>query len=531
MGISRWIDRSIAVVSPGWAARRLTQRLRIEALDTRRALAATFGAAERSRLTADWPTRNTSADGAIVADMDDLNARARAAVRDDWAAAAIVSGFRRHVVGVGISARAAAADPQTGTPFADFNRAADALWQEWCRARWCDVERRKSFYAFQSFLQSDKVTVGEAFAVVRRVARKGLPSVVLQAFEVEQLDRTIYQNPSNGNEIRKGIEIDRQGAAVAYWFYTDGHPLDTSGFIPSTMYKSTRVAAEDVCHLMRVERARQTHGHSRLSAILKKLRHLQCYDEYQLVAARMEACYGAAITSDPNVPLRVFGTPAATGDATTNDNGGELVDYEPAMILRLNPGEGISWHDPTRPGELYDPFVKAQVNQISTGAGLDYTTVVRDYTGGTYSGQRQAMIERDYEINPEQQDLIEHFCEPVYEAVIEDAILAGLLDAPGFETDVALRRAYLRAEWRPQAKPWIDPANQAGAAEVALRNKLTTRRAILNEQGEDWREVFAQLAAEEAELQRLNIGQPAEPPKQQQPVENPTTNGRALQWR
>lgn len=507
------LDGFIAALFPRWAERRALARLRLEAINHRRALASTYAAAEHNRLTADWSTRNTSADGAIVADLGTLIARARSAVRDDWAAAAIVSGWRRHVVGTGFSVRSNARDPWSGKPFTEFNKAADRLFARWCRARFCDLERKKNFHAFQSLMQSEKVTVGEAFIAIRvagedpRRRRARVPRIILQAFEVEQLDTTIVQNPDTGDEIRNGIEVDRYGAPVAYWVYTDCHPLDASLAINAARggAQSVRIPAEDVCHLARWDRPRQTHGVSRLAPILKKLRHLQMYDEYQLVAARLEACYGAAIEIDPNAPNTVWGAAPAAGESTTDERGNSVSEFEPGMFQRLNPGEKVSWHDPSRPGELYDPFVRAQVSQASTGAGLDYTTVVRDFTGGTYSGQRQGMIERDYEICPEQEDLIDMACIEVRAAVITAAILEGLLEAPGFAESVELAEAYLEADWRPQAKPWIDPANHASASDTALRNRLTTRRTILNELGEDWRETLQQLADEEEEMRRLGL--------------------------
>lgn len=506
MGIGEAIDRMLSVPFPVWGAKRSHARMVANLYRERQRLAATFAAAENNRLTFDWTNKNTSADGAILGDMDVMNARARAAARDDWAAAAIVSGYRRHVVGSGIFCRSNARNPGTGEPLRDFNRAANRIWDQWCRAKWCDIERRKNFYAFQSMMVSEKVQVGEAFVAIRmiRSRREPLPRIVLQALEPEMLDRTIYQNPDNRNEIRNGIEIDEYAAPVAYWFYTKEHPMDAFG-LSRRENETERIPAEYVCHYARWDRARQTHGISRLSPVLKKLRHLQMYDEYQLVAARMEACYGAAIQGSQMIGPGGYGANPASGDSTENGNGSPLMEFEPGMVHRLGPGETISWHDPKRPGDLYDPFIKAQVNQISTGAGLDYTTVVRDFTGGTYSGQRQGMIERDYEITPEQWDLIDVFCVPVREAVIDAAIRQGLLEAPGYLEDPDWTSAYLAADWRPQAKPWIDPQNQATAAETALKNKLTTRAAILNELGEDWRETFQQLADEERELERLGL--------------------------
>src|SRR5690606_36656620 len=128
--------------------------LQLQSLRDRAAMAAVYAAAERSRLTADWNARSTSADGALVPDIDTINDRARAAVRDEWAGSSAVAAYRRHVVGTGIHCRANARDPNTGKPREAFNRAADALWRQWSRARWCDIERRKSFVEMQGLLVS-----------------------------------------------------------------------------------------------------------------------------------------------------------------------------------------------------------------------------------------------------------------------------------------------------------------------------------------------------------------------------------------
>lgn len=506
-----FLDNAIAAVSPGWAARRAAARLRCEIAERQRGfLATTYGAAERSRLTADWRAVTGSADAAILPDQQTLNARARQAVRDDWAGASIQSGYRRHVIGTGITCRSAARDPQSGKPFDAFNKQADRLWTRWCRARWCDIERKKSFCAIQSLLVSELATVGQGFCILHEMPSRArrdyrLPGTVLQVIEPEMLDDTRVYNPANGYEIRGGIEIDPYGAEVAIWVYTKGHPLDNLG---RGTLQSERISADRVCHLMDQDRPRQTHGVTRLAPVLAKLRHLGMYDLYNLAAARLQACAGVFIAQPPDTigAIGTAGTMGPAGQSATDGDGNDVMNFEPGMVLRGKPGEQPTFFAPKSPGEYYEPFSKRQIVQIAAGARLDPPTVSRDFSGNTYSGQRQGMIERDYETDPLQALVIEILCMPVRDQVITQAILAGMLDAPGFFREPELMQAYLEADWRPQAKPWIDPANQSSAAETSLRNKLTTHRAILNEQGEDWRETFQQIADEENELRRLGIG-------------------------
>ncbi len=513
MGLGERLDRFISVIAPKWAADRTAARFRIEHIDHRRALATTYAAAERNRLSFDWGAKPTSADSALTGDFDTINARARAAVRDDWAANSTVSAYRRHVIGTGITCRSAARDPQTGEAFDDFNKAADVIWNRWCRAKWCDIERRKSFVEIQGMIASEFATVGQGFVIIHADdSRDAIPGTMLQVFEPEMLDMIRHQNPDNGNFIRHGVEIDTYGAPVAYWVYVNHHPLDSS-MIGNFSLQSTRIPADRVCHVMRQDRPRQTFGVSRLSPILKKLQHLKMYDEYQMVAARMEACYGGAIEQDPNIAPANWGTDRAPGDSATDANGNTYLEFEPGMFKRLAPGEKVSWHDPKRPGELYAPFVKAQTNHIAAGVGLDSPTITRDFSGNTFSGQRQGMLERDYETDPLQWLIVDMLCCPVRDDVITSAVMQGILKAPGMFQKPELMEAYLCASWRPQAKPWIDPANQAAAAQTMLNMRLANLRNLYNEQGEDYVEELKQFADEQDYMDSLGITpEPPTPP-------------------
>lgn len=504
MGLAQRIDRALATIAPTWARRRAEARLRLELADQRREiLAATYAAAERNRLAADWRAPVNSADQAIIPDSPTLNARARLAAANDWAAAAVIDGYRRHVVGIGISPRANARDPTTGALLDDFNRAADRLFYRWAgRAAWCDIERRKSWWEIQGLAIAEWATVGQSFTLRNYRRRREMVGLVLQMLEPEQLDLTrTYKNAQTGNEIRGGIEVDAYGAAVAYYFYTAGHPLELY-----TRESSERVPAERVMHLMRQSRPRQTYGVSRLAPVLRKLRHLQMYDEYQLVAARLEACIGAVIEQDVQLAASpALGVKPPAGKAATDAAGNDLLEFVPGMFPRLSPGEKVNWHHPVRPGQLYDPFVKAQLNHVAAGAGLDYPTVARDFTGATFSGQRQGMLERNAETDPLQALLIDALCQPTWEEFIALAVAEGRLAAPGFLEDPEMAAVYLQAEWQAPPKPWIDPQKQAMAAEIALRNGLATRRTYLNELGADWRETIAQLADEEAAARERGV--------------------------
>jgi len=505
------LDRVIGYVAPGWAARREEARLEAEACRVRQDLVRRFGAegtyldaARRDRTSADWPSTATSADGGLIADLSTINARARAAVWNDWAGRSTVGTYRRHVVGIGITARSAARDPQTGEEsetFRRWNQRIDRLHEHWAHRPWlCDVEKTKSLAEIDGLAVSDFATVGEAFCVHTFSPRRGQVGMAIQMFEAEQLDATLTRNSDNGNSIRGGIEIDGQGVAVAFWIHTGTHPLDSW----TGPRGSTRVPADRVYHLIRQERVRQTHGLSQLAAVLEDIYQLKGYKLAEAVGKRLEACIGLRKRTEQwytpegsPVPFAGLGTTPPAGGGTQDGRGNPKIRWEPGMIVDAGHGQYYETLNPQRPGAQYDTYVKRQGDQIASGAGIDGAHLTRNFNDGTYTSQRQGSLELDREMDPIQQNLvIDQWCRPRREAFKLYAVLQGLAKAPGmFESD-ELMMAYLEEDWAGPPKPWVDPRNQAQATQIALQNGLTDLRHEKNILGGDWRDAIRQRRAE-----------------------------------
>jgi len=450
----------------------------------------TYQAAASNRLTNEWSAPTATADAAIINDAGVLNARARAAVRDDGNFKSIVHAFRRDVVGTGITPRSAAKDPFSGKEtdlFKQFNADIDALWDEWARGvRLCDVEERKSFLGIQRLAISEMVTVGESFvAPVYKPSLSGdVPDLRLQMFEPEQLDLTQYEY--QGRDIEGGVEISGTGAAVAYWLDAD----------QDVTTEKKRIPSESIIHLMLAERVRQTRGVTWFAPSLIKGRHLNMYVEYMIVRARLEASACAFIERDVGMGDSNFGLPLEAGADSLDATGNTEHVLEPGTINRLDTGERINFYKPQNPSSEYGEFVRSQIRQIASGVGLDYATIARDYSEGTYSSQRQGMLVLWKEIDPIQILMIDVFLRPVRELFKKVCIAEGRVDAPGYKDSPAMKRAYLSDDWRGPARPWIDPAKQAAAIKMAMEMGLTSYQSELNEQGKDYREVFKQRKAE-----------------------------------
>ncbi len=473
-------------------------------IKTRAKMLSTYAAAEKGRLTHDWRAPKKSADQEIIADSEVLNARARQMRRDKWDASSAVMSYCRNTVGTGITARSNARDPETGEPFDDFNKKIDRLWKQWSeRKGLCDIEQSKTFIEMQRLAVAEYVVVGESFAIRSFLPRADRVGLVIQMAEPEQLDMVRTKNLDTGNEIRGGIEINSYGAALTYWFYSGSN--SNNGY----SQKSIPIPAERVDHFFRQNRVRQTRGVTLFSPTMMKMRHLGMYDEYQLIAARLEACIGGVIERDSYAGDLGIGLPKELTDTGEDAYGSDEIVMEPGMMPRLRPGEKVSFNTPTKPGPTYQPFVRAQIGQSAAGIGLDYAQLARDYSEGNFSSQRQALLDVWKETDALQLLLITDFCVPIREAFKRFAIMQGLIEAPGFFDSPEMEQAYLEDEWRGPKKPWIDPLKEVTAAAKAIDYTLETHASLLNERGQDVRDVFRQKAEDKKLADQLEIDFPS----------------------
>ncbi len=521
--MSHWLDSAIAAVAPQWAARRAQARLALAAATARatalQQLAAAgglhpesryFDASRQDRTSKDWGKIDTSADGSILGEMTLANARARAAVVNDWAARGIVSAFRRHVVGIGITPRSAARDPETGEEteaFAAFNKRIDWLYYRWARRpELCDTERRKNIPEIDGLAVSELWTVGQALCVLNFTPRRGQVGLHVQMFEPEQLDGLLTKNDDTGYEIRNGIEIDEAGAAVAYWVHTGKHPAEAYGS------SAERIPARRVLHVMRQERVRQTHGWTQLCAALEDIYQLKGYKQAEAVAKRIEACIGLRLrheqwySGEGEATMPGLGAAPPTGGSSTDARGNTKARLEPGMILDAGPGRYWDSLAPQRPGAQYEQYTDRQVQQIAAAAGSDSAHVQRNFAKGNFSSQRQGALEHRRETDPVQMNLlVDLWARPRRERFKVLAVLQGLVEAPGFFEDPILMAAYLEDDWQGPPVPWVDPKNQATATDQALRDGLTTLRSQANLLGGDWRELIDQRAREAEYARRRGV--------------------------
>lgn len=444
--------------------------------------ARSYSGAAVTRTTSDWLAAGTSADSELVTSLRVLRNRSRQLCRDNEYAKNAKRTVMLNVVGRGITLQAQV-KKRRGDAYDDkTNEAIEAQWKHWTHARRCHTAGKLSWARLQQVIMQGVFEGGEILVrVVRQKFGDSRVPLGLELIEADQIvDTWNGRAEATGNEIRMGVEVDQWQRPVAYWLYPR-HPGDhlASATLGSNSY--VRVPADEIIHVALFERPYQTRGVPWMHATLVKLRHMGGYEEAEIFAARASAAI-MGFRQKPEVDLP---EPPDTAPGTTQPE--RTVAFAPGMIMDLGPGETFTGFNPSRPNAALDPFMRFMLRSVAAGNGVSYESLSRDYSQSNYSSSRLALLDDRDLWRVLQQWLIETLCQPIFEAWLEMAVLAGVLKLPAYETAPEI---YQAVRWSPRGWKWVDPKNDSEAARADVRAGFTTLTDVLAEQGEDLEEHF-----------------------------------------
>lgn len=505
--LGKLIDR-MAEVAGEAAGRHLAQRAtgRLDHTWTARNSTNTpaYEAAAKNRSNADWRAGLTTATMAIVEGLDTMLARSRWMIRNDGYAASAQGGFRRKVVGGGITARAAARDPDTNEMLTGYNTSHDLLWNSWALdPRLCDVEQTKSLYEKQAVWMDELFAAGGVLLIAVYTPNKDGIGLAIQEIEYEQLDRTLTN--FGGRAVYNGIETNQFGAPVAYHVFAAAHPLEET---PSV---STRIEADRVWHVFRKTRVRQRLGAPMMAAVMPALRNLSMYELYTISKARTEAAYHGFITDTSanatKTPDQLRNLVSAAPPTGASDNPNELqVRVENGLFPVLR-NQKVEFAPSTTPNTVYPPFVLENLKKIAAGTGLDVPTITRWYAEGNFNTQRKAQLEMEAETDALRDlQFINGALRGIREQWTDIAVDEKKLKATGYRESARWRTAYLTTNWQGPPKQSVDEIKDQAAWDMKLRGMRASLQDYFNERGLDPRDVLAEIAEFKELAEDLGLG-------------------------
>ncbi len=475
MGKMNFLDKCIAAVSPVRAVRRAAARTALEFANSGYG---NYGANLTKKSMRGWMFFGGSPKEDIEDNLDVLRQRSRDAYMGIPTASAALKTLRTNVVAGGLMP-----SPQIDAEYLKMtNEQAEALQAQilrefalWADTPVCDADRVDNFYKLQQLAFLSQLMNGDAFALLPVKDQPGQPyGLRVRLIESDRVcspdgyDRLVPCEVKGRRvySIVQGIETDEDGMVIAYWI-CNRHPLSSLANQAGPM-EWVRVAAygssgrPNVLHIMNRERAGQRRGVPILAPVLEALKQLGRYTDAEITAAVISAMFTVFVenaTVQTGTPIGEMLPPELLVDA--QDQGS--IELAPGAILSLNPGETVKFADPTHPNSAYDAFFDAMVKEISSALEIPPEVLEKQFTKN-FSSARGSLNEFWRTCEMQRDWFSDDFCQPVYETWFAEAVALGRVQAPGFFSDQAMRKAYTDCKWNGPSRTALNPSQEVEAA-------------------------------------------------------------------
>ena len=497
------LDRLIAYVSPGTAARRMHARYCMAAAGGLVAGVRRIAGGHDGTL-ANWnPRRDQRLSESLGFDKAMLRAESLAC--NDGHAASCVDALALNVAGPGLRPQSypdAATLGITEEQAADFAESAETAWSLWCAE--ADAAEKLHFDYLQYQAVRSMFVTGEFLHLTHWNETPGRTfGLSLQALHPARL-RTPSDLQSR-TDIRSGVHLGERGQPKGYFIANPPENMALSGLSSAYFqYVPRKTGHRWSClHRFHSGMPEEARGTSVLSPAMKQFRDLADYVDYELVGALIAASFTVFIETPADALRGQGGFNGRTGSA----------DYP----LQMNPGTvtvGQEGHKPhiissARPGPTFDAFYERVLRAAAASTGQPYEMVAKDFSKTNYSSARAALLEV-WKLHTLYQDwLIRGYLNCLWPMVLEEAWVRGLLavpsGAPGLWDSSLITRAWLSCIWTRPPRGQIDPTKEREAEALGLASMTDTRTAICHGRGTDFETLAKTRQREERLLQRLGL--------------------------
>lgn len=397
----------------------------------------------------------------------------------------------------------------------------------WAESKDCDIYRKNNLYDMQSIAYQGYLTDGDSFAVFRRKpTTPDMPYTLrLQLIEGNRVSNPLTDstyvtgdptgvealNQDNGNRILNGVEIDTDGAIVAYWVSNQvpGEPI-TSVLTTWARVEAygKRTSIPNVLQISNDTRPEQYRGVPYLAPVIETLKQVYRYTNAELTSAIIKSYFA------------LFFTEAVTNSGSLNDmladNGVDdptepVVDVSeynlgPGTLNALPKGVDVKSVDASNAQSTFEVFSTQLIKQVGAALNQPYEVLMKNFNS-SYSASRAAMLQAWEEYKLRRKWFARDFCQPIYEVWLMEAVANGRIEAPGFFDDPLIRKAWCNADWFGPTMSILDPVKDMNGSTLRIENGVSTReREAAEMTGTDLEENIAQLAFEKQLMEKYGMG-------------------------
>lgn len=402
----------------------------------------------------------------------------------------------------------------------EFARQCEVVFHDWAYSKRCvqDAERHYNFgglmwLAYRGLTGPDAAFCGFIGYDEKRAAKYNSRwATFLTLVDPDRIATPPDQIDPDEKHIFEGRRIDDYGAMEGFWI-TRGHPSE--GGLMATEYeyipRETDWGRPFGFHWFMKYRPGAQHG---LTTLLTSLRHstmLDRFDDARLGAAILQELFAVYARSDADPETVAAALAPAAGGASPFE---KKIDFYEKTKIRFGstrvgvmpPGDKLEMLTASRAGVDPNAFVNSFLRKLAMTLDLPFEQFANDYSQANYSSIRASLLDAWRGVIAQRHLFGPHLPALCFDAVIEEALFRGRLTLPpGAPPFREFRDAYTSCEVTGPGMGWVDPKKEMEAFEIAVRNKFTSRKRIAAANGDDWLEIFDEIAAEDEEAEARGI--------------------------
>ena len=320
---------------------------------------------------------------------------------------------------------------------------------------------------------------GEAFILLaNNPGLQGNVKLDLQLIEADRVSDPEYNNVQGRID---GISFDRYGNPKSYCILRYHPGSDEAN---ANMFESAEIPAEHVIHYFRVDRPGLHRGIPEITPALPLFAQLRRFTLAVLSAAEAAADFAGILYTDS--PANGESDEVSPLDA---------IELQRNMLLTMPGGWKMGQLDPKQPCSTYSEFKAQILNEIARCLNMPYNVAAGNSSGYNYASGRLDHQTYFKSIRVERDFIEIKVLDRIFSAWLKEYRITAGSSVP----------ADIPFVWFWDGFEHVDPAKEANAVDIRLRNGTTTYAYEFGKQGKDWEREMEQRAKEMQKMQALGL--------------------------
>jgi lambda family phage portal protein len=448
------------------------------------------GASHSKNSMKGWNASSRSPQEDIDQNLHTLRQRSRSLMMSAPIAVSAIKTSRTNIVGVGLKARPTIDKEVLGLSDKEAKAWCKHTQREfelWAKSKHCDSTKTNNFYEMQQLACLSWLINGDAVVLIKYNEKESAYMPYGLRLHIIESDKVCNPHTSGsyinlqlkdtntGNRIYNGVEIDKEGAVVAYHICNTypQSPLKADKEWQRVKAFGKRLGYANVLMIFESERPEQYRGIPYLAPVIESLKQLTRYSEAEIMAAVINGFFTVFITTEKSTSEMPF-TGISEGDENDGVTDANNYGLGPGMINILAPGEDIKMADPSRPSTNFDAFTTSYTKYVGAALEIPHELLLKQFTS-SYSAAKAALEEVWKVFRMKRTWMANDFCQPVYEMWLLEAIAKERIKAPGFFMNPTIRAAWCKCEWNGPSQGMLDPLKEVNAAAKRVSLGISTR--------------------------------------------------------